>query len=160
MSLKEELKLNRPIKLLGHETLMSIYMTAACLRRRADEFFRQYSLTDVQFNLMMLLKYQADSPSGLTQTDLSRMMLVNRANTTSLIDRMEKAALVKRTSAPDDRRCNVIKLTAKARKLLEKIEPRYVEQIGQLVGSLSKADQKQIIKTLETVRGNTSQPAT
>jgi DNA-binding MarR family transcriptional regulator len=38
------------------------------------------------------------------------MMMVNRANVTGLVDRLEKAGLVRRT-ATGDRRYNMIKLT-------------------------------------------------
>ena len=98
MSLEAELGLRKPVALLAHEALLNTYYTASCLRKKAGEFLRPFGLTDVQFNLMML---------------------VNRANITSLIDRMEKAGLVARTSTPSDRRYNIIKLTGRGKKLLQ-----------------------------------------
>ena len=90
MALEQELGLRKPIKLLAHRALLNIYYTASCLKKRADEFFRGFGLTDVQFNVMMLLQYQSGPEGGLSQAQLSDMMLVNRANVTSLIDRMER----------------------------------------------------------------------
>ena len=141
MTLKEELKLNRPIESLQHEAIMGVFFTANIIKKRSADFFRKFpDLTDVQFNLLMLLKYQSSPNPGLSQADLSDMMLVNRANITSLIDRMEKTSLVKRTAAVD-RRYNIIILTEKAKKLLEKVEPLYFTEVKRITSDLKKKEQ-------------------
>jgi len=152
MSLKYELGLRRPITLQGHEALLNIYYTASCLKKRTGEFLRPFGLTDVQFNLMMLLEHQSGPEGGLSQVQLSDMMLVNRANITSLIDRMEKASLVVRTASPDDRRYNIIKLTSRSRKLLAQVEPLYAKEVRKTVTCLKEAEQKRLMSMLEKVR--------
>ena len=94
MTLQDELHLKKPISLLAHEALLSTYYSASQLRKKAGEFLRPFGLTDVQFNLMMLLRHQSGNQGGLNQAQISNMMLVNRANITAIIDRMEKAGLV------------------------------------------------------------------
>jgi DNA-binding MarR family transcriptional regulator len=103
---------------------------------------------------MMLLHYQSGPDGGLSQAQLSDMMLVNRANITTLIDRMEKAALVVRTSDSDDRRTNIIKLTAKWKKLFERVESLYVEQVRQAMSGFSRPEQKKLVSILEKIRAN------
>ena len=152
MGLKEELKLNRPIAMPGHEALLNIYFTSACIKKHAAEFLKKWRITDVQLNVMMMLKYQGMDKGGLSQAELSDMLLVNRANITGLIDRMEKAGLVKRTGMQGDRRYNIVKLTPKAKRLLEKIEPLYAKEVGRVGSVLSKAEQKKLIRLLERVR--------
>ena len=154
MSLKEELKLKKGFSIVEHETVLNVYFTAACLKKRADAFFKSFGLTDVQFNVMMLLVYQAGPEGGLSQAQLSDMMLVNRANITTLIDRMEKAGLVVRTSDSADRRTNIIKLTAKGKAIYTKTEPYYDEQIKKMMTGLNQAEQKKLIATLEKVRAD------
>ena len=154
MSLEVELGLRKPVALLAHEALLNTYYTASCLRKKASEFLRPFGLTYVQFNLMMLLQHQSAHKEGLTQAQLSAMMLVNRANITSLIDRMEKAGLVARTSTPTDRRYNIIKLTGRGKKLLARIEPLYAEEVKRIMAALMDADQRKLIKMLEKVRSN------
>jgi hypothetical protein len=66
MTLEHELGFRRPIALPGHRALLNIYYTASCLKKRADEFFRAFGLTDVQFNVMMLLAHQSGAEGGLT----------------------------------------------------------------------------------------------
>ncbi|MHC4533417.1 MAG: MarR family winged helix-turn-helix transcriptional regulator [Planctomycetota bacterium] len=158
MSLEYELCLKRPFTLLAHEALLNIYYSASCLKKKAGEFLRPFGLTDVQFNLMMLLKYQSEQDDGLSQAQLSSMMLVNRANITSLIDRMEKADLVIRTPAPTDRRSNIVKLTGRGEELLAEIEPRYTKEVKRIMAALKINEQKTVIEMLERIRGNVSGP--
>jgi len=152
MSLENELKLRKQIALLPHKALLSVYYTTSCLKKKADEFFRPFGLTDVQFNALMMLQHQGGPEKGLSQTQLSDMMLVNRANITSLVDRMEKADLVKRTPAKSDRRRNIIMLTSRAKKLLAKVEPLYAQQVKKVMALLKQGDQKELIAMLEKVR--------
>jgi MarR family 2-MHQ and catechol resistance regulon transcriptional repressor len=154
MPLKEELKLKRGFDIVEHEALLNIYYTANLLKKRADVLFRKSGLTDVQYNVMALLIYQAGEKGGLSQAQLSDMMLVNRANITSLVDRMEKSGLVVRTAHSEDRRCNIIKLTTKGEKLFEKVEPIYHEQVQQVMSGIAKPEQKKLMAILEKVRTN------
>ncbi len=151
MGLQDELKLYRPLQIHGHEGLLNIYFTASKMKKKADEFFRPFGLTDVQFNALALLHHQSDKV-GTTQAQLSDMMLVNRANITSLIDRMEKADLVARTSDPKDRRNNIIRLTDKGVKLLDKVLPLYAKEVQRVMAPLSDSEQKKLIAMLEKVR--------
>ncbi len=152
MSLKDELSFSKPMELPAHEAVLNIYYTASCLKKKADEFFRPFGLTDVQFNVMMLLEHQSGPEEGLSQAQLSDMMLVNRANVTALIDRMEKSDLVVRTPDSCDRRYNIVKLTARGKKLLTEVEPLYVKEIEKAMVSLKEAEQKRLIALLEKIR--------
>ncbi|MBN1475362.1 MarR family transcriptional regulator [Candidatus Sumerlaeota bacterium] len=152
MKLSEELGLRTEFHSLHHEALLSVYHTASRIKRRADDFLSAHGLTDVQFNLMLLIFYQAGNNGGLTQVELSRMMLVNRANITSLIDRMERAQLVKRTAMPGDRRCNVIQLTPRGRRLIAAAEGDYAREVTRIMGALKKPELRALIQGLERIR--------
>lgn len=154
MALTKELGLTKPITVPAHEAILNIYYTASCLKKRADGFFRQFGLTDVQFNLMMLLCYQSDPGEGISQAQLSEMMLVNRANITSLVDRMEKAELVVRTEATDDRRYNIVKLTSQGKRLLAKVEPLYAKQVRDIMAALKETEQRRLTIMLEKIRAS------
>jgi len=153
MTLKEELGLKQGFVDTAHEAILNIYFTASIMKKRADIFFGKFGLTDVQFNLMELLHYQSGKEYGLSQAQISDMMLVNRANITALIDRMEKAGLVTRTAHSNDRRFNIIKLTAKGEKLFAKVEPLYIEQVHKAMSSLDESQLRKLMTMLERVRG-------
>jgi DNA-binding MarR family transcriptional regulator len=152
MGLKEELGLKKDFASPAHEALLSIYYTASIMKKRADDFFGQFGLTDVQFNMLNLLYYESGKEGGLSQAQISDMMLVNRANITSLVDRMEKAELVTRTAHANDRRYNIIKLTAKGKNLYTKVEPLYLEKIKEVMTPLDAADTRKLTAVLEKVR--------
>ena len=154
MSLEHELGFRKPIALLVHEALLNIYFTATCIKKRAAEFLRPFGLTDVQLNVLMLLHHQSASEGGLSQAEISDMMLVNRANITSLIDRMEKAKLVVRTAAADDRRYNIIKLTERGKKIFAKVDPLYAKEVKSAMAVLKGTEQKRLVRMLERVRAN------
>ena len=153
MALAQELGLRRGFNVLEHEAVLNIYYTASVLKKGAAEFFQQFGLTDVQFNILMLLHYQAGTDGGLTQAKIGEMMLVNRADVTSLIDRMEKAGFVIRTDAATDRRTNIVKLTAVGKKVFAKVEPYYSRRVREIMAAVSQPEQKKLIATLEKIRG-------
>jgi len=152
MALKEELGLKKDFASPAHEALLSIYYTASIMKKRADDFFGKFGLTDVQFNLLNLLYYESGKEGGLSQAQISDMMLVNRANITSLVDRMEKAELVTRTAHANDRRYNIIKLTVKGKNLYTKVEPHYLEQVKKAMFPLDAAELRKLTTILEKVR--------
>ena len=152
MLLEIELGFRNAVVLLPHKALLSAYYTSARLKKRATEFLRPFGLTDVHFNVLMLLQHQSEPNGGLSQTELSGMMLVNRADITSVIDRMEKAKLVNRTVIPADRRCNIIKLTSRGKYLLDQIEPLYFEEVKNIMKGLSEKEQARLIEMLDKIR--------
>ena len=152
MTLKQELGLKQVFKEPAHEALLNVYYTASMMKKKADVFFAQYGLTDVQFNLLTLLYFQSGKEGGLSQAKISDMMLVNRANITSLVDRMEKSGFVTRDAHSKDRRFNIVKLTAKGKKLFEKVEPVYIRQIRKVMSPLSRFEMKTLMLLLEKIR--------
>lgn len=157
MTLKAELGLRKGFEYRPHEALLNIYYTAALIRKKAGDLFRMYDLTDVQYNVLSLLKRQSGESGGLTQVELSRMMLVNRANITTLIDRMEKAGLVARRPVPEDRRYNTIALTDKGREMHAKVSGVYIKKVGEIMGAVNEKELDWLMAILQKVRTNLDQ---
>lgn len=157
MTLQSELGMRKGFENPAHEALLNIYYTAARIRKKAGEFFRQYGLTDVQYNVLSLLKHQSGESGGLTQVELSRMMLVNRANITTLIDRMEKAELVARKPVPDDRRYNIIELTPHGLDMYQKVSGTYKKKVGEIMGIVEQSELDALKDILEKIRINLDQ---
>ena len=152
MGLKQELNFKKDFIIREHEALLNIYYTSNILKKRAVEFFNKYSITDVQFNVLELIYHQSDEKKGLTQVELSDMLLVNRANITTLIDRMEKLNLVIRESVPGDRRYNIIKLTPFGLDKLKKVEGNYLKEINTVMDILSNKELTELMNICEKIR--------
>jgi DNA-binding MarR family transcriptional regulator len=155
MNLKEELGLDQTIETMEHECLLNVLYTATMLYKASYIYFRQYGLTDAQFNVLIQLQYEKQQ--GLSQADLGRRLVVNKADMTGIIDRLEKAGLVMREDHPKDRRINIIKITRKGRDIVNKLEPGYFTEVKKAMSSMSKNDMKTIIKGMEKMRENVRQ---
>ena len=151
MSLKDEIGLSKPVKHKGHKTLLNIVVTSTLLVKEAQQILRPVGLTDAQFNVLMMLKAQSENGT-LNQTELGTMLLVNRSNVTGLIDRMEKAGLVKRIPDNDDRRVNLIEITAAGEKILEKAQKLYFKRIEGITSILSSNEDTHLCRILERIR--------
>ena len=104
MDLKNELGLDQAIKTVEHECLLNIVYTGMMINKSAYRYFSRYGITETQFNVLMLLKYALSD--GLSQVALSRRLVVNKADMTGLIDRLERKKLVERSRDGHDRRIN------------------------------------------------------
>jgi len=155
MNLKEELGLDQTIETMEHECLLNVLYTATILYKASYVYFRQYGITDAQFNVLIQLRYEKQQ--GLSQADLGRRLVVNKADMTGIIDRLEKAGLVMREDHPKDRRVNIIKITRKGRDIVNKLEPGYFTAVKKAMSSMSKNDMKTIIKGMEKIRENVRQ---
>ena len=81
-------------------------------------------------------------------------MLVNRANITTLIDRMEKAGLVARKPVPDDRRYNIIELTPHGVEMYQRVSGIYKRKVGEIMHVLDENELDALKTILEKLRKN------
>lgn len=148
MNIKEELGLRRNVN-INRESMVSIVRTSSLLLRAAGRFFSKYIVTEVQFNILMILK---DKNEGLSQQDLSERLVVTKSNVVGLVDRLEKSGLVKRKSDPSDRRTNRVVLTAEGKAILKKIEGDYSAAVDEIMNGLTKEEKAAIINATQKIR--------
>src|SRR5215475_8103496 len=127
MKLQRELKLKQPLASVNHEALLSLVRTSSLMQKLSDRFFSQFGLTDVQFNILMILKEHG--AAGLSQQQLSEHLIVTKSNVVGLIDQLERSGYVKRMSHPSDRRFNQIVLTTRGSAIVSKIEKQYFSEV-------------------------------
>jgi DNA-binding MarR family transcriptional regulator len=150
MKLEQELKLKQPLASTNHEALLSLVRTSSLMQKLSDRFFSRFGLTDVQFNILMILKEHGSA--GLSQQELSEHLIVTKSNVVGLIDRIERAGYVKRVAHPSDRRFNQIVLTPKGEKLETKVEESYFKEVDKMMNVLGAAEKKAVIKAMERIR--------
>lgn len=150
MKLHQELKLKQPLASVNHEALLSLVRTSSLMQKLSDRFFSRFGLTDVQFNILMILKEHGSA--GLSQQELSEHLIVTKSNVVGLIDRLERSGYVKRMSHPSDRRFNQIVLTPAGRKLELKIEESYFTEVDKMMNALSNPQKRAVIQAMERIR--------
>ncbi len=149
MSLQQELGLSVPFRDLRHETVLSVVRTANLLSAKAAQLFRQFDLTEAQFNVLFALKF---ANGDLTQADLGKRLVVTRASITSVLDKLERKGLVERQKVPGNRRIHHVRLTRSGTALLDSLEPEYRNEIHAIMAGLNDAECKRLTHDLETVR--------
>src|SRR4051794_22697951 len=77
------------------------------LIRRLEQALDTHGLSLPQFEVLAHLQFDG----AITQNELAHRLLVTKGNVCGLIDRMESAGLVERTTDPSDRRANRLRLT-------------------------------------------------
>jgi len=150
MRLQQELKLKQPLASANHEALLSLVRTSALMQKLSDRFFSQFGLTDVQFNILMILKEHGSA--GLSQQELSEHLIVTKSNVVGLIDRLERGGYVRRMSHPSDRRFNQIVLTPNGARLELRIEESYFAEVDKMMNSLTASQKKAVILAMERIR--------
>lgn len=131
----------------GYECVIQILQTSNVLWRESRRFFRPFGITEAQFNVINLL----GKNGGMSQRELSDLLVVDRSNVTLLLDRMEKQGLVLREDVPGDRRAYKIVLTKSSEQLWKKILPHYQKAIETVTENLSEKDLKIAISVLQKV---------
>jgi DNA-binding MarR family transcriptional regulator len=135
----------------GYQALMELLRTADTLWNASRAFFERWDLSPSQFNVLNLLHL---NPDGLSQTDLSRQLIMHRSNLTGLVDRLEKRGLVARREVAADRRAYSVVLTAAGTRLLRDILPRYYDEAARVWDRLPARRAAELIADLQQVARN------
>jgi DNA-binding MarR family transcriptional regulator len=137
-----------------YAALLQLLRTAENLWNSSRVFFGRWDLSPSQFNVLNLL---SEEPGGLSQTEISRLLIMHRSNATGLIDRLEERGLLHRRATPGDRRAYRVVLTPAARQLLARILPGYYRLAEQVWGDLPVARVSQLLADLSRLDANVAQ---
>ena len=113
------------------------------LYRKMEDYFKDYELTPVKFNALLLLKHLGGK-EGLSQNEICHHLIVSPSNITRLIDRLIADHFVERHPSKSDRRVKIIKITPKGSAILEKLFHGYGEMIQQSVYVLERQEVEQL----------------
>ena len=131
------------------QALMGVWHVGQLLKIQARRFFREYLSSEMQFNIMLLLKH-ADHP--MNQQELSEKLLVDKSNLTGVAGRMEAAGLQIRRVDPLDSRAYQLELTSRGRKILEHVEMPYRAEVKKVMADFSPAELSMLIRFMERMR--------
>jgi DNA-binding MarR family transcriptional regulator len=101
----------------GCTAVTSLMRVHQVLTRRADQILAPIDLTFARYELLVRLYFRAGS---LPLTHLGKALQIHQTSITSLVDRLEKQGLIKRTPHPTDRRVTIAQITPAGRVLTGK----------------------------------------
>lgn len=137
-----------PENQLNNRAILGIVRLAGYLLKVADRFFKPYSITSVQYNVLVILN---SSLNKISQSELGTQLVVSRSDITGIIDRLEKAGYVKREDSLEDRRTKFISLTEKGKDLIKSVENNYFETLKQIVFLLDNKGKENLIEITKKI---------
>jgi DNA-binding MarR family transcriptional regulator len=102
------------------------------------EFLRvRHNTTLPRFDVMAALFRRRD---GVTMSELSRMLLVSNGNATTVVDRLEKDGLVRRTPSEADRRTVYVALTDVGLEQFEILAAEHERELSNVFVDMTEDD--------------------
>ena len=150
-SLRDEIKQTRRFRSASEEATLSIMRTATLVRRGLAAVVERSDITPAQYNVLRILRGAGEA--GLPTLAVRDRLIEEAPGITRLLDKLEKARLVRRARATHDRRLVICFITSKGLALIRKIDPRIIEADQAGGAGLTPAERKQLIVLLEKVRG-------
>lgn len=129
------------------EAVYGIGLVYNLLNNKISGYLKTFNLTPAKLNTLMIIKHHGGK-QGISQVDISKRLIVTPSNMTRLLDKLEKEDLVCRIAQEGDRRVNIVKISKRGAKLLDKLWPGYVNTVQSLVDGLDLGEQKTIATLL------------
>jgi len=148
--LARELKQNKPFASSVQEAVLGIKRTAALLDLRLADLLRPYGLTPTQYNVLRILR--GAGAEGLPRCEVQGRLVAPVADTTRLLDRLEKMGLVVRARNTDDRRIVTSKITPRGLAVLEKVAAPLQKLEESEVGRVTDTRLRALIGILDEIR--------
>ncbi|HSR89956.1 MAG TPA: MarR family transcriptional regulator [Gemmatimonadales bacterium] len=148
--LQVEIKQRKPFPSLSQEALLGVLRTAALLEHRINEILRPYGITELQYNVLRILR--GARPDGLCGRDISERLVSQVPDVSRLLDRMESMQFLRRERDETDRRHVTARISPKGLRLLEEITPKLEEFDRKRFGDFDAERLQQIIDGLADIR--------
>jgi DNA-binding MarR family transcriptional regulator len=140
-----------PLGLVGR-----VIVLAQHLERSVNAALAAHELTLGQFDILATLRRHGPK-GGLAPGQLLENVMLSSGGMTARLTRLEQDGLIRRLPDPTDRRCVVVELTPKGRKLIEAAARTRFEEASSSLPPLSKTEQSVLtgllgrwLSTLET----------
>ena len=112
------------------------------LRRRFTSVFRS-SLP--RYDVLTAL---ANFPDGLTMGQLASKLMVSKGNITGVVRRLQQGKFVSQARSREDKRIQVVTLTAQGQKLWQQMHTEYRTVINELLAELPRSESKELTEGL------------
>ncbi|MDB5411168.1 MAG: MarR family transcriptional regulator [Rhodospirillales bacterium] len=123
-------------------------MIESQVRTRLREDF---DTTLPRFDLLAQLEREAQ---GLTMGELSSRLMVSGGNVTGLVDSLQREGLVDREPHPDDRRRQIIRLSAKGRTAFDAMTPVHEQWVDAMMAELDRGEMAELIRLLGKLKAS------
>ena len=136
-------------------TFRALVRAIGLMERVMQPYFARFGISGSQWGVLRtLLRAEADGNEGMRVTDLSERLLIRPPSVTGVVDRLERSGLVARGAAADDLRAKQVRLTPRGRRLVEQVMAVHAQQMDNILGGLTAADQSELHRLLDRLSGH------
>lgn len=148
--LKQEIVQEQPFASLEEEALLNILRTSDHLERAFHLKTREWGVTSTQYNVLRILR--GAYPNALTCAAIRGRMIASDPDITRLLGRLRALKLIRQRRDAHDRRSVLTGISDAGLALLKEMDPVILRLPGELMGGLSQAETKELIRLLELAR--------
>ncbi|MCA4895606.1 MAG: MarR family transcriptional regulator [Cytophagales bacterium] len=149
MKIEEEIQQSK-FRNVHHKVAVNLLYTAAWLDDRNKNFFKEYGITNQQFNILRILRGQL--PNKISGAEIKNRMLDKNSDVSRLLDRLVLKKLVTKNQCPKDKRAVDVLITEPGLALLKKIDGK-MDENDLAVFHLTKTEATQLSDLLDKCRG-------
>ena len=155
----KQLRQNSALTDKDHRTRLALWTRPGFLIRRLHQihgalFFEEcqhFKITPVQYGLLTAL----EARGALDQISLAEELGIDRTNVAEVLTRLEKRALVRRYSNPDDRRAKLAALTPAGMALTKRMASAMQRSQDRFLAPLNAKERAAFLATLvQLIEGN------
>src|SRR4029079_5856355 len=148
--LQHDLKKKRPFESLEEEAALNLVRSSDQSQIRFARLLRGYGLSSpTPYNILPILRGEG---KPLPILEIASRTVTVVPGITGLIDRLEHAGFVNRLRCEKDRRVVYVALTDQGSKALADLDEPLSAMHNKLLGHLSQADLKDLVRLLEKLR--------
>ena len=137
------------IKKSTRDSILSVLKTNLRIKKKLNDVFKEYEISEQQFNILRILRGQRGKPSSLKT--IQKRMVHLMSNTTRLVDKLILKDFVSRETCESNRRKIDIFITDKGLKFLDEINPVIDKSEELMTTNLSEEEKNILIKLLNKI---------
>jgi len=132
-------------------TVLQILRVADLLTRIGDSKVFGKELSQAQFNVLMILRRHGQN--GMSQKDIVGYLVSTKGNISIHISNLTRMGYIHKKISKTDNRMSRITLTAKGRRILADLEPKYIQRLKEVTNNLSAEQAEAAITALNRLMG-------
>ena len=149
-TVQAEIRQTRPFRSRRQEATIGLLRTASVVSRALERVVEPAGISLAQYNALRIVR--GAGSAGIPTLGVRERMIQEGTTITRILDKLEKAGLVRRERSTPDRRQVICHVTPKGRQLLEQLDPRVNEADEKVVAGLSAGEIERLIGTLDAIR--------
>lgn len=144
----------RPFRSSRQEATIALLRTASVVGRALERVLEPWGLSLAQYNALRVIR--GAGAAGIPTLAIRGRMIAEGTTITRLLDKLERAGLIRRERSYPDRRLVICHATPQGKRLLEQVNPRVDEADEAVVASLSPAQLEAFVGLLDAVRASSA----